>query len=261
MRFLVDFWEREHHGLQNQLPNYIPCLCMQSGSLPRDWRRANVAPVFKRGNKHSCSNYRPVSLTSLVVKCLERLVYARLSEFLDMNNKLSSCQHGFRRGHSCQTQLLAIQPTSGPSLSTRVSAPMSFILISLKHLIQFHIRDCWWNWIAWGSGAISSVGLQHSFMIESREFMLKVSPLSGWRWYQKSHRGPFLGPYSSLYVSMILMLVWAQLFVSLQMTVQFLGSSQIRKTVMISRQISTGSITGHNYGSLILTNPNAKSWE
>ena len=35
-------------------------MSLQSGSLPRDWRRANVAPVFKTGNKHSSSNYRPV---------------------------------------------------------------------------------------------------------------------------------------------------------------------------------------------------------
>ena len=35
-------------------------MSLQSGSLPRDWRRANVAPVFKRDNKHSSSNYRPV---------------------------------------------------------------------------------------------------------------------------------------------------------------------------------------------------------
>ena len=48
-------------------------MSLQSGSLPRDWRRANVAPVFKRGNKHSSSNYLPVSLTSLVVNCLECL--------------------------------------------------------------------------------------------------------------------------------------------------------------------------------------------
>ena len=33
MRFLVDFWEREHHGLRNQLPNCIPCLCSQDPFL------------------------------------------------------------------------------------------------------------------------------------------------------------------------------------------------------------------------------------
>ena len=73
-------------------------MSLQSKALPRDWKRANVAQMFKRGNKHSPSNYRPVSLTRLVVKCLEHLVYARLSEFLDVNNRLGSCQNGFCRG-------------------------------------------------------------------------------------------------------------------------------------------------------------------
>ena len=42
--------------------------------------------LFKKGDKHSPSNYHPISLTSLVVKCLERLVYTRNLEFLEANN-------------------------------------------------------------------------------------------------------------------------------------------------------------------------------
>ena len=83
--------------------------------------------MFKRGDEHSPSNYRPVSLTSLVVKCLECLVYARLSEFLDMNNKLSSCQHGFRRGHSCPTQLLATTHEWAKSLNKGVSTHVIYL--------------------------------------------------------------------------------------------------------------------------------------
>ena len=102
-------------------------MSLQSKALPRDWKRANVAQMFKRGNKHSPSNYRPVSLTSLVVKCLEHLVYARLSEFLDVNNRLSSCQHGFRRGHSCQTQLLATTHKWAKSLNRGVSTHVIYL--------------------------------------------------------------------------------------------------------------------------------------
>ena len=69
-----------------------------------------------------------------------------------------------------ETKIMEIKATQSSS------ALMSFILTPLKYLIQFHIRDCW---IVWGSGAISSFGLQHSYMIESREFLLKVSTLSG----------------------------------------------------------------------------------
>ena len=227
-------------------------MSLQSGPLPRDWRRANVAPVFKKSNKHSLSNYHPASLMSLVVKYLDCLVDARLSEFI----KLSRCQRGFHRGHSCETQLLATTHERAKSLNKGVSTHVDFskAFDSAPYQRLLMKLDCMGN-------QEQSPQLDcsiPSWSIESRELLLKVSPLSGWRWYEEFHRGPFLGPY----ISMILMLVWPQLFVSnLQMTVQFLGSSQIWKTVMISRQISTGSITGHNHGNLILTNPNAKSWQ
>ena len=81
-------------------------LSLYRGCLPRDWTSANVTPVFKKGSKHLVSNYRPISLTCIVVKLLERLVHDHLAQFLITGNKLSPFQHGFRKGHSCQTQLL-----------------------------------------------------------------------------------------------------------------------------------------------------------
>ena len=79
---------------------------LKSGRLPRDWTRVNITPVFKKGDKHAPKNYRPVSLTSLVIKVMERLIQRRLVKFLNDNDKLNQCQHGFRQAHSCQTQLL-----------------------------------------------------------------------------------------------------------------------------------------------------------
>ena len=79
---------------------------LESGFLPTDWKKANVIPVFKKGNKHILSNYRPISLTSLVVKTLEHILHNNRLKFLTINSKISSLQHGFRKGHSCQTQLL-----------------------------------------------------------------------------------------------------------------------------------------------------------
>ena len=62
-----------------------------------------------------------------MVKCLERLVYERLSEFLDVNNKLSSCQHEFRRGHLCQTQLLGTTHEWAKSLNKGVSTRVIYL--------------------------------------------------------------------------------------------------------------------------------------
>ena len=44
---------------------------LPTGSLPSDWKAANITPIYKKGNCHQPRNYRPVSLTSLVVKIME----------------------------------------------------------------------------------------------------------------------------------------------------------------------------------------------
>lgn len=81
-------------------------LSMKTGALPSDWRQANVTPVFKKGSKHQANNYRPISLTSLVVKVMERLIRRDITFFLEQHDKLNDRQHGFRDGRSCQSQLL-----------------------------------------------------------------------------------------------------------------------------------------------------------
>lgn len=49
------------------------------------------------------SNYRPISLTSVVVKTFERILHNELSKFLSENNLLSPSQHGFWPNHSCHS--------------------------------------------------------------------------------------------------------------------------------------------------------------
>ena len=55
-----------------------------------------------------CSNYRPVSLTSIVCKLLESLIRDVVLGFLETHNKTTPFQHGFRPGYSCATQLLMV---------------------------------------------------------------------------------------------------------------------------------------------------------
>ncbi|KAF2348831.1 hypothetical protein FHG87_020413 [Trinorchestia longiramus] len=47
---------------------------LETGIVPEDWKRANVTPIFKNGNKQIRSNYRPISLTSVISKTIERLL-------------------------------------------------------------------------------------------------------------------------------------------------------------------------------------------
>ena len=79
---------------------------LQSGIIPEEWKLANVTPIFKKGNKSQASNYRPISLTSVVCKMLETLIRDKLVNHLEENKLLRDTQHGFRNRRSCLTNLL-----------------------------------------------------------------------------------------------------------------------------------------------------------
>ena len=70
--------------------------------------RANITTIFKKGSKVSPENYRPISLTSQVIKVLETLVRFKMMKFLDENEVIANCQHGFIKKKSCFTNLLTI---------------------------------------------------------------------------------------------------------------------------------------------------------
>ena len=75
-------------------------LSLSSGKLPLDWVSANVVPVHKKGDKHTTSNYRPISLTSIVIKVMERIIHCKLVAALEQHNLLNDCQFGFRHKRS-----------------------------------------------------------------------------------------------------------------------------------------------------------------
>ena len=71
-----------------------------------DWKRANISPIYKKGCRSEPLNYRPISLTSVACKILERIIKKQLVLHLESGNLMSKAQHGFRSGKSCTTQLL-----------------------------------------------------------------------------------------------------------------------------------------------------------
>ena len=79
---------------------------LAQGTVPDDWRQANVAPVYKKGEKYDAANYRPVSLTCICCKTLEHIIVSNINKHLSLENILVDCQHGFRSRRSCETQLV-----------------------------------------------------------------------------------------------------------------------------------------------------------
>ena len=55
--------------------------CIEKGQFPNEWKKANVVPVHKNGDKQVLRNYRPVSLLPICGKIFECLIYNNLFEF------------------------------------------------------------------------------------------------------------------------------------------------------------------------------------
>ena len=103
-----------HPRMLKELIEYItlPIFIIMSKSLeenyvPEDWKLANVSPIYKnKGPKNLAENYRPISLTSIVCRMMEKIVKHQIMEHLIREDLLSKRQHGFIIKRSTVTQLL-----------------------------------------------------------------------------------------------------------------------------------------------------------
>lgn len=108
-----------------------PSLCvlfnrsLSTGKLPLDWKSANITPVYKKGGKSSVTNYRQISLLSIVSKLCERCVLNKLIP--ELSGLLSTLQHGFIGGRSCVTQLLTVLHDLGASLDTGMESDVIYL--------------------------------------------------------------------------------------------------------------------------------------
>jgi hypothetical protein len=83
-------------------------ITMNNGTLPGDWKRATVVPIHKGGDRSLVTNYRPVSLTSVVCKQMEHVIASYLRQLWEGSDWLYAGQHGFRPGYSCESQVITV---------------------------------------------------------------------------------------------------------------------------------------------------------
>ncbi|KAF1517059.1 hypothetical protein FQV20_0009580, partial [Eudyptula albosignata] len=96
--------------LAEELAKPLSIIYQQSwltGEVPDNWRLANVTPIYKKGRKEDPGNYRPVSLTSVPGKIMERFILRALTRHERDNQGIRPSQRGFTRGRSCLTNLIS----------------------------------------------------------------------------------------------------------------------------------------------------------
>lgn len=96
----------------------------QSGKIPQEWRNANVVPIHKKKDKSNVENYRPISLTCLIMKVFEKSIRSKLLELC--HNKITDKQHGFLPAKSCNTQMLYYTTELSLNLNSRLQTDVIY---------------------------------------------------------------------------------------------------------------------------------------
>jgi hypothetical protein len=90
------------------LTEIINC-SLTHGIVPDQLKSAKVVPIFKKGDKDTPVNYRPISVLPYFAKFLEKVMYIRLSSYINKINLIHPSQHGFQPGHSTFMALLDME--------------------------------------------------------------------------------------------------------------------------------------------------------
>jgi hypothetical protein len=129
-----------------------------AGVLPKEWFLATVTPLYKSGDKLDPVNYRPVSLTSISCKVMEKIFVKQLLAHMEDNNLIPEQQHGFIPGRSVVTGLLFSTNTWTKTMDNKQPLDIIYLDFSkafdkvphdllLKKLKSRGIDGCLLRWI------------------------------------------------------------------------------------------------------------------
>lgn len=82
--------------------------CFSEGVFPQVCKKAVVIPIHKKGDKKDVNNYRPISLTTIISKLIEKAFKQRLVDFIEESQYLSHFQFGFRTKKNTQDAILRV---------------------------------------------------------------------------------------------------------------------------------------------------------
>ena len=102
-KLLIETAEQISYPLQT-----IFATSLRTHTVPTDWKNGRISAIHKKGNRKLASNYRPISLTCILCKCMESIIRSHIVQHMKLNKLFSSKQYGFISGRSTVMQLLNV---------------------------------------------------------------------------------------------------------------------------------------------------------
>ena len=132
-------------------------MSLRDRKFPNLWKKANILPIHKKGDKGIPSNYRPVSLLCTPSKIFERIIFKYVYNYFQTNFLITVWQSGFRPQNSTVSQLVELYHKFCKSVSEGKEIRIVFLDISkafdrvwhrglLKKLEHFGIKGCLLEW-------------------------------------------------------------------------------------------------------------------
>ncbi|PKU38337.1 rna-directed dna polymerase from mobile element jockey-like [Limosa lapponica baueri] len=152
---------RVRRELAGELIKPLSIIYQQSwstGEVPDDWRVASVTPIYKKSRKEDPGNYRPVSLTLVLGKIMEKIILSELSRQVQDSQGIRASQHGFMKGRSCLTNLISFCDHVTHLLDARKAVDVVYLnfgkafdtvphSVLLEKLANHGIDKCTLHWI------------------------------------------------------------------------------------------------------------------
>ena len=117
-------------------------ICFMLSIVPVDGVIACMVPLYKgKGDMYECSNFRGISLLSVVGKVYGRVLINRIRDKTE--NVIAEAQGGFRRGRGCTDQIFVVRQICEKYLGKGKN--LSFAFLDLEKAYDRVDRDAVWN--------------------------------------------------------------------------------------------------------------------
>ena len=95
--------------------------------LPEEWKSGVICPVYKKGNKLSCKNYRPIALMDTGYKMYTSIIRDKLQREIKEKKLLSDTQFGFREGKGTIDAIYILKNAIGRELKENKKVYAMFV--------------------------------------------------------------------------------------------------------------------------------------